>query len=218
MDSQVKDTPITRALVYSTLSVGLGTVGLHTLLGNMSMRPLHNNYGMLQSIVTNSVKEKVKDIMHKSIEAAKIHYTPESDGIYNINVIYDGSWQKRGHTSKFAIGAVIEAETGCVNDYEVISKSCELFWKKEEGKKKGEISQGECDEWFPGHKEQCSKNYEGSRGGIEAAAAVSLFNRSLEKTTKRNNNVYIHCSIRMAIVLRIILCAKGTMVKAHMMT
>lgn len=70
-------------------------------------------------------------MIDKTVEAVKQHYQPEEDGVYNISVIYDGSWQKRGHTSNLALGAIIEAETGCVIDYETLSKYCEMCTKKE---------------------------------------------------------------------------------------
>lgn len=44
------------------------------------------------------------------------------------------SWQKRGHTSLLATGAVCEAETCLVLDYETISKFCENCTKKENAK------------------------------------------------------------------------------------
>lgn len=53
-------------------------------------------------------------MLNNSIEAAKQHYAPDRDGIYNVSVIFDGSLHKQGHTSKLAVGGVIEAETGCV--------------------------------------------------------------------------------------------------------
>lgn len=36
-------------------------------------------------------------------------------------MIYDGSWQKRGHTSNLVIWTVIEAEIGQVLDYKAVS-------------------------------------------------------------------------------------------------
>lgn len=48
----------------------------------------------------------------------------------NIGVSYDGSWQKRGFTSKYGVGCVIEVVTGLVIDYEVISKYCRVCQKK----------------------------------------------------------------------------------------
>lgn len=98
-----------------------------------------------------------------------------------MRVSYDGSWQKRGHTSLIAVGAVVEAETGLVLDYETISKYCEKCTKKENAKKAKKITEKEYNEWYDKHKNECTRNYTGSSGGMEAAAAVAIFGRSVEK-------------------------------------
>lgn len=46
------------------------------------------------------------------------------DAVLDITVSYDGSWQKRGFTSKYGIGCFIEILTGLVIDFEVLSKFC----------------------------------------------------------------------------------------------
>lgn len=179
-DSDVKDTPVTNAIVYSTMDVGLGYAGFHKLTENMSMKPLYKNYANFQSLALEKTKEKAKEILKKSIEAAKQHYVPDQHGIYDMKVIYDGSWQKRGHTSLLAVGAIIDADSACVLDYEVVSKFCEVCGKKRKGLEQKKVSQEEFDEWLKNHSEQCMKNYEGSSGGMEAAAAMKLFSRSLD--------------------------------------
>lgn len=37
-----------------------------------------------------------------------------------IDVSYNGSWMKRGHTSMIGMGAIIEVYTGFIVDYEVL--------------------------------------------------------------------------------------------------
>lgn len=57
-NSDVKDTPVTKSMVYSTMDVGLGYPGFHKLTGNMSMKPLLKTYGNFQSIVLDKTKER----------------------------------------------------------------------------------------------------------------------------------------------------------------
>ena len=170
-------------VVYSTMDVGLGYVGFHNFTGLMSMKPLHGKYNHFQSVVLDATKEKVMEVLNTSIEAAKSHYSANND-IYDMRVIFDGSWQKRGHTSNLAVGAVIEADTGLVLDYETMCKYCEVCTKKGNAKKQGKVSKEEFERWMTGHKEKCMKNYEGSSGGMEAAIAVKLFSRSLDKNIR----------------------------------
>ena len=41
-------------------------------------------------------------------------------------VSFDGSWQKRGHTSLYGLATVIDVLTGLVLDYEILSKYCHV--------------------------------------------------------------------------------------------
>ena len=45
-------------------------------------------------------------------------------GVIDITVSYDGTWQKRGFTSHHGVGVAIEAQTGLVIAYEVLSNYC----------------------------------------------------------------------------------------------
>ena len=62
-------------------------------------------------------------------------------------------------------------------DYEVHTKYCQkcTLAGKDEIKKTA-------------HKSSCTKNYEGSSGGMEAAAAMSVFHRSVEERGVRYVN------------------------------
>lgn len=61
-NSDVHDTPVTNSMVYSTMDVGLGYSGFHTLTGNMNMKPLLKNYGNFQSMVLDRIKAKTGSI------------------------------------------------------------------------------------------------------------------------------------------------------------
>lgn len=44
----------------------------------------------------------------------------DDDGIMDVAVSFDGSWHKRGHVSKYGLGAVIDVATGlvCIKNYD----------------------------------------------------------------------------------------------------
>ncbi|GFU73340.1 uncharacterized protein TNCV_4731571 [Trichonephila clavipes] len=44
--------------------------------------------------------------------------------IIDVSVSYDGTWQKRGHTSNLGLGIIIDILSGLVLDFEVLSKYC----------------------------------------------------------------------------------------------
>ncbi|KAG8179531.1 hypothetical protein JTE90_025758 [Oedothorax gibbosus] len=116
--------------VQAFLSIGKGQAALDTfamILGLPTMDPKtfanHMDYLALQY---NSVKE---DVLSKSRDIVRQHYADicsgctSSEDIINISVSYDGTWQKRGHTSLYGIGIVIEVLTGLVVDYEILTIS-----------------------------------------------------------------------------------------------
>lgn len=48
----------------------------------------------------------------------------DEDAVINISVSFDGTWHKRGFTSKYGIGVCIDVLTGLVIDFEVLSSYC----------------------------------------------------------------------------------------------
>lgn len=99
----------------------------------------------------------------------------ELGDIINIAVSFDGSWHKRGFTSIYGLGCVIDLLTGYVIDYEVLSKYCQQcsIAKKDLGEKSDKFNL-----WFKDHKENCSCNYSGSSPAMEVNVADILWKRS----------------------------------------
>ena len=46
--------------------------------------------------------------------------------VIDICVSYDGSWHKRGFSSKYGVGTIVEMETGLILDYEALSLYCHV--------------------------------------------------------------------------------------------
>jgi hypothetical protein len=85
----------------------------------------------------------------------------EEEDPSRITACFDGTWQKRGHTSLNGIVSATSFATGKVLDTEIMSKFR-----------------------FVCHTNQCSqyerkKNYEGTSGEMEGAGVLNIFNRSL---------------------------------------
>lgn len=97
------------------------------------------------------------------------------DEVIDITVSYDGTWQKRGFTSKYGIGCCIEVLTGLVIDFELLSKFfnlCEKMKRKTKGRPQ------DFQAWYVRHKPNCNQNYVGSSPGMEVEAAERLWLRS----------------------------------------
>lgn len=79
----------------------------------------------------------------------------ENEGNRDVFACFDGSWQKRGHTSLNGVVTVTSFDTGKVLDFECLSKFCISCVNTTKVQKQTE------------HKESdlCSSNYDGSSGG-----------------------------------------------------
>ena len=108
-------------------------------------------------------------------ESEQANNIEEEDGfkIAKVAISVDGTWQKRGHSSKIGVVFVISIRTGEVLDYEVLSvigsecKTCKKIDQESDIYK----------EWWNKHKNNCSINFEGSSGEMEA---IKVFLRSIK--------------------------------------
>lgn len=94
-------------------------------MDKMSSRPFSAHTGEMSKVISN--------IGYKCLEKARArvrevetenNYDINDESIIDVSVSYDGTWHKRGHTSNYGIGVVIELQTGLVIDYAVLSKFC----------------------------------------------------------------------------------------------
>lgn len=86
----------------------------------------YNNH--LQGLAEENVivKEEFFKMSHDAIRRAHVDADPslKIEGIINLSVSYDGTWHKRGHTSNYGLGIVIDVLTGLVIDFHILSKYC----------------------------------------------------------------------------------------------
>ena len=92
----------------------------------------------------------------------------------DIAVSYDGTWQKRGHSSHNGIGCAIELLTGLPIDNEVLSNFCLKCKITSE-------DHSTTDEWKAAHAENCPRNFTGTANAMEVEAVKRIWQRSVEK-------------------------------------
>lgn len=132
--------------------IGLGHTALKKFCTVFGMQTLNKNvYQRKQSRVCQTIIETTHDLLEESVQTvweAHREVDPNFDG--DICVSFDGTWHKRGHTSHYGVGAVIDVLTGLVVDYEVLSTYCQACaWN---AKTLGEGSVAYQD-WYEGHEE-----------------------------------------------------------------
>ena len=126
-----------------------------------------NGYQKFQKRITDPRKAAFEEISKRSFKTffdvyGKQGAVPDNDGILDIGVSFDGSWQKRGHPSYNGLASVIDFETDLLIDFEVLSNFCI----------KCEIAEDEqTEKWKKMLAANCSKNYSGTANAMEIECA-----------------------------------------------
>ena len=121
--------------------------------------------------------------------AGELDRYPDENGVLDVDCTFDGSWHTRGHTCQLCAATATEVNTHLVLDYVTLRKTCVQCRNHQAARTK--ITEEEYQEWKANHEAACDVNYVGTSGGMEVSAAVTLWNRSLNKRymhTKR----YMH--------------------------
>ncbi|GBM18207.1 hypothetical protein AVEN_151738-1 [Araneus ventricosus] len=118
-----------------------------------------------------SYKDVILQVPHKIIIQKHNELASPSDENIDITVPYDGTWQKRGHTSLYGISIVVDILTGLVFDYEILSKYCSecTTAKRDLGEHSADFSI-----WYKAHKPECSENCVRSSNAMKVKAAEIL--------------------------------------------
>lgn len=145
-------------LVNGLRSIGKGYTASQIICGVLNLPPPPSKYSKYESVLHSATEVLCKSSMEKAVEEA----VAKNDGVRDLCVAVDGSWQKRGHTSLNGVLTLTSVDTGKVLDISVMSKYCEC------------PSRGRNI-----HIESCKANYLGSSGGMEVAGALELFRRSV---------------------------------------
>ncbi|KAG0419846.1 hypothetical protein HPB47_003840 [Ixodes persulcatus] len=112
---------------------GISFTKLENLFGGMNApSPMHlKTYQNTAEKVHEASMAAAHVVMQEAATAVRAQMSEDGEGHVNnadelldVCVSYDGTWQKRGHTSNFGVGAVIEVNTGLVLDFSVHTKYC----------------------------------------------------------------------------------------------
>ena len=151
---QAKSFEVNRRLVYSMRSLGKGHSGAKKFrsLMNMPSPPTARAY----SSSAKAIGKHIRSIAQKSMEnvAKEIRKSVGESDIVNCAVSCDGTWQKRGFTSKNGCMTVISMDSGKVLDTEALSQSCKQCQQHENLDKEST----EYRTWWADHNFKCKAN------------------------------------------------------------
>ena len=179
--------------VYGASSQGLGHAGLTRLCGTLDLpKPVnHKPFDQILKNLSNSAQKlaekKMRDAAVRLLQIIKME-DPENvrevaDGriIANVAVTVDGTWQRRGHSSKNGVVFVLSVRTGEVLDYVVKTKYCQrcVYHMKHNNNSQS------YEEWMESHSKECSMNHIGPSDSMETEGAVEMFLRSIDTRSLR---------------------------------
>ena len=180
---RVSDTDSTRApfdvnkrMVDGFVSMGKGLAGMKKFCTSMGMNCMSSstyNSHLYEIVKDNkSISKKVVDMARKRVHLVHIEENPH----------LDGTWHKRGHTSNYGVGFVIDVLTGLVIDYELLSRYCAKCCINKSNKDSESFKV-----WQQNHKAsgECEQNFTGSANAMEMMAAEIMWKRSVEACKMR---------------------------------
>ncbi|GFW10994.1 uncharacterized protein TNCV_4459691 [Trichonephila clavipes] len=141
--------------MYAMRCIGKGAESARMFCGIMNLPPPPTKFSKYNHILLQATRETCEHSMAEAVREA----VDENDGKRDLAVAVDGSWQKRGFSSKNGLVTVTSVDTGKVIDVEVFSKHCICPNKTK-------------------HLQNCKRNFEGYSGKMEVAGALSIFQRS----------------------------------------
>ncbi|GFO09344.1 hypothetical protein PoB_003584900 [Plakobranchus ocellatus] len=178
---------VNRRAVGAGLSIGIGHGQLQRFseamdMPGMSERAFRGHFNFIHTkcdIQKNAILSAARDRVRAVYQSDCVEAF--HGDILDVAVSFDGTWGKRGYTSKTGAGAVIEVRTGLVIDYHICSLHCQLC-----SVNKGKMTDGEFDQWLQQHKDSgaCTQNYSGTSGGMEVRCAKVLWGRSLDHSMR----------------------------------
>lgn len=164
-------------LTYAMRCIGKGQMSSKVVSAVMDMPPPLTTFQHYNADIRNATHE----VCMESMERAAGQSVVANSGNADLTVTGDGSWMRRGHTSRYGATTVIAANTGKVLDTEVSSKYCHscAIHSKLDKKSVEYVS------WAEKHESKCKINYVGASGGMEVSGALAIFNRSEAKNGVR---------------------------------
>ena len=175
--------PCTTLVVWCFLLLGIGYDGVEKVISALNLRHFtHPTYVRYAKYITKCAVEKTERMLGESREAVRKYFDKKPGEVVETDVTFDGSWHRRGHKSNYGIGAVIEADTGLILDYQALSKFCLKCTQNENKLLRGKITHSQYVGWLDEHyssSETCDINFDGtSSGAMEAESAVTMWGRS----------------------------------------
>ena len=187
---QGKSFEVNRRLVCGMRSLGKGHTDAQKFctLKNMPPPPAAKNYWKISGVITSCLRSIAKESMGNAAEEIRNLKEPNHSAgpePVNCGVSCDGTWQKRGFSSRNGCVTVISIDTGKGVDVEALSQACKQCELHENLDKNGE----EYQRWKADHI-ACKAIFKGSAPAMEPEGVDRTFKRSVELHNLRYTEYY----------------------------
>lgn len=176
---------INRRIVFVMRLLGISREGINLFCSLMDLgKGISRNayYTILQHIYDAS-RIVFLLLRKKAVREEQAENEKRERSLNNLKVSGDGSWQKRGFSSLYAVTTLIGYYSGKVIDLVVKGSYCQacVLWKSKKGT-------DEYLEWAEAHEDECCINHDGSSGKMEVDSVKEMFARSEEEFGVRYGN------------------------------
>ncbi|XP_050034085.1 uncharacterized protein [Dermacentor andersoni] len=154
--------------VLAARAIGVGYDQLSRFCAIIGLpKPLHHK---TFHAISKKLHGAAMEAVSQNLELAR-KVTKDAVGGGDVPVMFDGTWQKRGHKSHNGVGTAVSLDTGLCLDFEVLSNYCLACSIHKD--------MGDDDEvWQAFHRPVCEKNTECSSHAMEPEAAVRIWQRT----------------------------------------
>ena len=169
---------------------GRGLAAMTTFCGGLNMPPPMNasSFSEINKKLKNAAEAVATDSMNRAAaEVREDSGSTSSSSVpvaVNTTAMFDGTWQKRGHSSLTGAVTCISPKNSKILQYHAMNKTCTACSKK----KNADMNSDAYEMWLAEHSPHCGKNYEGSAPAMEPAGVKQIFNKSVEERGLRYVN------------------------------
>lgn len=176
---------INRRIVLVMRLLGVANEGINLFCNFMDLCKglSQSSYDRILDYLHTAISSVFSYCCEKAVEEEKKENEKNERPLLHLKVSGDGSWRKRGFQSLFGVTTLIGYYSGKIIDLLVKSSMCVQC-----DRKKKELNTEEFLKWYDEHKEDCTRNHEGSAGKMEVDSVLEMFQRSEEQFGVKYSN------------------------------
>ena len=175
---------------------GMRTIGNGCAIMNMPSPPTEKAFIFNSRVIGRHVKIIAEESMKKAgqdVYALKSQGTSSATGSVNCGISCDGTWQKRGYSSRNGCVTVISMDTGRVLDVEALSQGCKQC-ERHEYLDKASL---EYQTWRAEHK-KCKATSGDQHQPCNRREQITYFGGLLKNTTSDTLNFMVMVTVRVS--------------------